>query len=345
VNSLQRTNKVIQQKGEEVDRLPVDLHSFAMAAHISPYNMDEIFNDGKLMAETQLNLWQEVKHDVILLENGVTALAEALGAKVEYYPDAPPEIVEPLLPELAAVKKLAVPDVKTTASLPELLKATKKTKNTVGDKAFVMGRGDQGPFSLAAHLRGIEQFMMDLLDPDKRELLNELIAICTETVKRFACAQIEAGADATSMGDSLAGPELISPKMYREFAREAEIEVISAVQEIGGKISLHICGDCTKILTDMASTGADILEIDEKADLSQAFAATKDKCSLLGPVSPALLKNGSEAEIIATTNEVIAEAKNYNNLIIGPGCALPSDTPLDKIKLFVATAQKSSMQK
>lgn len=340
MNSLLRTTRTIELRGSQVDRIPIDLHSFAMAAHLSSAPMDEIFISGRLMAESQINLWKELQHDVILLENGVAALAGALGARVEFYPDSPPEIVEPLLEDLSEVEKLEVPDVTKDGTLPELLQATRITKERVGSKAFVMGRADQGPFSLAAHLRGIERFMMDLMDPGKKELIARLLEICTETVSRFACAQIRAGADATSMGDSIAGPELISPEMYREFARDYEEEVISAVQEEGGLIALHICGDCSKILDQMALTGADILEIDEKADFPRALKATRGKSCLLGPISPAVLKNGDREEIISKTREVIDSAREQANLIIGPGCALPQDTPLENIKLFVDTARE-----
>ena len=51
----------------------------------------------------------------------------------------------------------------------------------------------------------------------------------------------------TSMGDSTAGPDVISPAMYVNFLPcLIEKQVIEAVHRKGGLISLHICGNANK---------------------------------------------------------------------------------------------------
>ena len=42
------------------------------------------------MAEGHLAAWREFGHDVVLIENGTAALAEALGCEVEYLEDSAP---------------------------------------------------------------------------------------------------------------------------------------------------------------------------------------------------------------------------------------------------------------
>jgi len=43
-----------------------------------------------------------------------------------------------------------------------LLKATRIVSTELGKRVFVIGRADEGPFALAAILRGYEQFMIDV---------------------------------------------------------------------------------------------------------------------------------------------------------------------------------------
>ena len=41
-------------------------------------------------------------------------------------------------------------------------------------------------------------------------------------------------------------------------------------------VSLHICGNATPILADMAASGADVLELDHQVDMAAA-------CRIVGP--------------------------------------------------------------
>ena len=82
MNSLERVRTVLA--GGIPDRVPVDLHNFMMVAEASGRPFPEFFQDGEAMAEGQILAWREFGHDVLLLENGTAALAEACGAAVEY---------------------------------------------------------------------------------------------------------------------------------------------------------------------------------------------------------------------------------------------------------------------
>jgi uroporphyrinogen-III decarboxylase len=54
---------------------------------------------------------------------------------------------------------------------------------------------------------------------------------------------LEAGAHMLSNGDSPAGPEMISPEMYREFAKPYETKMATYTHELGLNYILHICGN------------------------------------------------------------------------------------------------------
>ena len=67
-------------------------------------------------------------------------------------------------------------------------------------------------------LRGYENFMIDIAMGEQPDLINKLLDYCRQTATRFAMAQIEAGAHATSIGESPSGPDVLSPRHYREWA-------------------------------------------------------------------------------------------------------------------------------
>ena len=160
MTSRERTETVLA--GGIPDRVPVDLHNFMMTARASGMPFPEFFQDGAAMAEWQIRAWREFGHDVLLLENGTAALAEACGCQVEYMENSAPVCHGPAIRSLDELDRLIVPDPYTAHPLKENLRATRIVVQEIGDQAFILGRADQGPFSLAAMLLGMEEFLLQL---------------------------------------------------------------------------------------------------------------------------------------------------------------------------------------
>ena len=93
MTSLERVQMVL--KGDIPDQVPICLLSFQNAACFAGFTVQEYCQSGKRMAEAQLAYWEEFRHDIIDIENGVAAMAEAVGCKVEYPENEPPEVENP----------------------------------------------------------------------------------------------------------------------------------------------------------------------------------------------------------------------------------------------------------
>ena len=146
----------------------------------------------------------------------------------------------------------------------------------------------------------------------------------------------------TSMGDSTAGPDVLSPAMYEKFAMPYEKKVIDAVHEAGGMVALHICGNATSIMEQMTSLGADVLEIDQKTDLKKAREITEGKCTILGPISPITLSSGNRDEIqkeVKTCMDIVG-GTTAKRFIFGPGCALGGDTSEESVEWMIRCAME-----
>lgn len=336
MNSYERCMAAIQMK--EVDRMPVDLHNFLMCAEESGMGYDEFVLDGKAMADMQQALQKEYGHDMLLIENGTATLAEALGCGIVYRKAGSPVAHKPALEELENIRERRIPENFLESPM---LKANLKTVELLAEhfnnEVFLMGRGDQGPFSLASQLYGMDRLLMEMMDEEMEDDIFCLLEFCTQACILYHKELLKRGAHCTSMGDSTAGPDVLSPAMYEKFAMPYEKKVIDAVHEAGGLIALHICGNADKIISKMCSLGADILEIDQKTDLTKAVEAARGKCALLGQVSPMLLRSGTEEEIRKAGEEVIAKAggKAQTGFIFGPGCALGGDTPKKNVHALV----------
>lgn len=334
VNSLERVRTVLD--GGIPDCVPVDLHNFMMAGRATGIPFPELWRDGEAMAAAQIEAWRDFGHDVLLVENGTAALAEACGAEVEYPTDNAPVVVGPR----PSLDDLRVPDPHNHAPLGELLKATRLVCEEVGDRACVIGRADQGPFSLATMIMGMVQFLTAVGEGDRQEELDRLLEFSLEVCHRYAVAQMEQGAHLTSIGESIAGPDVCSPADYRRYAWPYEQRLVERLKADGIPVALHICGDATRIVDDMVATGAAVLELDYKIDLARVKDATRGRATILGPIDPSgVLALGTPGDVEAAAAEALEVLAPGGGLILGPGCALPPETPAENVHALIEAAR------
>jgi len=340
MTGLQRCQAVLA--GGLADRVPVVPQTFMFAAATAGIRVGEFARDAAKMVEAQVVSQAKYGYDGCVIDFDDATLAEACGAKVIFRDDDPAIVDEsvPVVKDLRDLDKLRLPDPWKDGRLPIWLEATSLLTERLGDHVFIMGRADQGPFSLACLLRGAEQFMMDLMDENHREPVRQLIDFCRQACTRFALAQKEAGAHATSIGDAFAGPNLISPELYREFALGPERELSESVQAAGIPLSLHICGNTNKIIADMGTTGAKILEVDWALDMAAARAAVPERTVLMGNINPSdPLVLGTPEDVDAAARRVIV-ATGGRGLILSSGCAMGRNTPPENMRALIAAADK-----
>ena len=335
MNSYERCQAAI--KMQQVDRIPVELHNFLMCARASGIPFSEFFLNPEQMVHAQIMMQKTYGYDMLLIENGTATLAQALGCTIVYSKNAAPVACTPALKKLSDIRSCKIPeDFGESPLMKAQLATVKRLQSYYKESVFLIGRGDQGPFSLASQVYGMDRFLEALLDEDEEENVHLLLEYCTNVCIRYHKMLLALGVPMTSMGDSTAGPDVISPAMYEEFAMPYEKKVIQSVHSSGGMISLHICGNATKIIEKMISLGADVLEIDQKTDLRLAYEKSIGKCALMGQIDPVTLKLGSEDEIENSLEQILDNigGRKATGFILGAGCVISPDTPEKNIRLL-----------
>jgi len=337
MTSLERAMAVIE--GRIPDRVPTDLHNFLMAARMASIPLSQCLQSGELMAESHLVAWRYFGHDMILVENGTTAMAQAMGCGVRYTDEAAPRVVDPVLKSLDDVDKLRMPNPECDFPLNEILKAVRILRQEIGDKVFIMGRADQAPMALAGAIRGHQQFFFDLGACEDPAVIHHLLEFCVEATTRYALALKDAGAHGTSLGEF--GSDTISPAMYREYALPYLQRFYSTVRRAGLAATLHQCGNTAAVLPEMVMSGADTLELDPSTDLRAAKEATRGKVCVLGMVDPAnVLHRGTPALVEEKTAEALDILAPGGGFIVGPGCALVPETPVENVAAMIECARR-----
>jgi MtaA/CmuA family methyltransferase len=324
MTSLERTMAVLDQRVP--DRVPVALHNFLMAARMMGVDFGEVMRSGEMLAEAQLAAWREFGHDVIMHENGVCAEAEALGCEILYPCNSAPHVKETILKSLDDVAKLKIPDPEKTFPLNELLKATRLLVKQTKGKVFIMGRADQGPVALALALLGPENLLLAAGDDTLRPRILELVDFTSRMNVVYGEAQRRAGAHGSSIG--AVGNSLISPHMYNELELPGDRRFCDAMRAVGCRSFVHSCGNETRMLLHLISSGADCLELDPLTDPEVCKRTTRGKTSVLGMLDPhGVLRRGDADEVRRHTLDIMRIMAPHGGFLMGPGCSLPPETP------------------
>lgn len=318
-------------KGENLDKVPVC--SVTQTGTVELMEMTGAYwpqanYDAEKMATLALAGYEIAGFENVRCPFCTTVLAETLGCTVaEGSIDIQPYVTDFPYKKKKDVKGITVPDLLLeTRRTSVVLDAVGILKEKVGEDVPVVA-GVVGPAGLASMLAGMRNYLIWFVtNPEVvEELMGVLIDICIE----YANALLERGADAITLIDSEAGPDIIAPEMfqtsvfplYRKFCREVK----------GLKI-LHMCGDATAVLDPLADAGFEGISIEEKVKVSFAKELVSNRVCLIGNVSPSntLLTKGPEDVII----EAVACLKDGID-ILAPGCGLAPHTPLENIKALL----------
>lgn len=320
--------------GQPIDRIPnLNIVMLFAARQIGvPYG--QYVTDYKLLCQGVLECYEKFKLDCLCVISDPMREAEGFGAKVVIPEDDVPFCPEPLLDGVKQIEKLKAIDPASGRRMHDRLLAVQHLKQQAAKRVPVIG-WVEGAVAEACDLMDISEAMMNFYDyPDEME---QLLEVCGEQARRFALAQIEAGADIIGIGDAAAS--LIGPQLYRDFALPHQQKLISAIHQAGARTKLHICGNIAPVLELVAQTGTDILDCDHMVPLEDCARFLPSNMCVCGNYDPVgVLLNSSESDV---KREVEFCARTgIKNYISSAGCEVPKMTPPQNLMAVAQTLEQ-----
>lgn len=204
-------------------------------------------------------------------------------------------------------------------------------KKRLGDSAAVCGKVF-GPWTLAYHLFGVENFLMGTLD-DPAETQAILDRLAPVTVG-FAKAQIDAGADCLLLADH-ATRDLCSPRAYEDFLQALHTRLVA---EIPCPMVLHICGNTSDRVGMIAKTGIAGFHWDTKTGSPKEMRRLAgERIALMGGVGNPTLLGRTPQEVAQQAATAAAGGVD----VVGPECAIPLKTPLANLKAIASIRHRA----
>lgn len=327
----------------KLQRLPTDTLPFMpitmmFAAEQLGVSYRQYVTDHRILVESQLLVSEKFDFDHVSAISDPAREAADCGANVRFFDDQPPALEESsaLLADKSKLESLEIPDpCKPGSRMFDRVQAVALLKEKVKGQKWIEG-WVEGPCAEGADLRGINALMLDFMeDPD---FVHRLFEFSVQMALTFAKTQIDAGCDVLGVGDAAAS--LVGPRIYKNFVYPYEKRLVDGIHELGGRVRLHICGNISKSLTEIGTLGCDQVDLDYMVSVEAARKQMGENQILTTNIDPVqVLRNGTPEQITLGLQKCAQEAGS--NFIVGAGCEVPADTPVENIEAMRAFARKS----
>ncbi|MFA6134122.1 MAG: uroporphyrinogen decarboxylase family protein [Phycisphaerae bacterium] len=315
-------------QGKPRDRVPVTPIFMAWAAHYIGRAYRDFYLDPAVLSEAQQAVTEAFGVDQISAISDPWRETEGYGMKFDYPPEGVGRPLGHVIQEAADAGRLPRLDIATCPRMQHRVQSVAAMSASVGRTHSVLG-WIEGPLAEYVDLRGMQEAMMDLLD--RPEMFMVAARTILANALAFARAQIKAGADMIGVGDAAAS--LVGPELYVRYVLPLQQELIAGIHEAGAAVKLHICGNIRAIISDMARTGAEVIDVDWMVPLDLARAAVGDEVTLCGNFDPsAILLSGSSQQVAQAARHCIE--RGGDRFILMPGCEVPPGTPEANIRAF-----------
>lgn len=314
--------------GKQVDRIPNLNILMAFAAHYAGVPYSEFILNPEKKAHANIKCHTDFGIDAVTVMSDPFVEAEAFGCRVEYPEDDHPHCVEHAIKDYSDVDKLRVREVSECRRMSATVKVIELYKRTFCNEVPIIG-WVEGPIAEFSDIYDINNAMMDLIA--EPEWCEHVMDICTEQAILFAREQIRAGAHIIGIGDAAAS--LIGQKLYADMIFPREKHIVDAIHEAGALCKLHICGNISPILDDIARLRVDVVDIDSMVNFTEADRKLSGISSVNGNLDPVRsVMNGNPQEIRREIDMLIKNTGN-TSMICG-GCEIPKNTPYENLLAF-----------
>ena len=279
-------------RGEKVDFTPIWIMRQA-GRYLPGYqavraNIDflALCKNPELAAKVTLQPVDVLGVDAAILFSDILIPLEPMGMRLEFSEKEGPVLGEPVRSK-SAVDKLIIPDVEE--DLPFVFDTVGILRKELENRVPLIGFSG-APFTLATYM--IEGGSSKNFLHTKRmmfqysSVFGYLMEKITDTVISYLSAQIRAGAQAVQIFDTWAG--VLSPVDYKTFALPHVRKAVSELKKEGVPI-IYFVNNCAGLLKEIRKSGADVIGIDWRIDISDAIKKLGKKMVVQGNLDPCAL--------------------------------------------------------
>jgi uroporphyrinogen decarboxylase len=300
----------------------------------------ELCKNPDAAAEVTVQPVERLGVDAAILFADILLIAEPLGVGLEFAAGEGPVIHRPVR-SAADVDRLAAVDV--DEAVPFVFETARRVVRALGGRVPLIGFAG-APFTVASYMveggpsrdyLTVKGFMH--AEPKAWCRLMEMLSDITA---RYLAGQIAAGAQAVQLFDSWVGA--LSPEDYRVHVQPHVRALIRALP--AGVPVIHFGTGTAGLLPAMREAGGDVIGIDWRIDLDDAWRRVGHDVAVQGNLDPATLL-APVATIRERVQDVLRRAAGRPGHIFNLGHGVHKDTPVDHVKALVDMVHELSARR
>ncbi|HEY3242791.1 MAG TPA: uroporphyrinogen decarboxylase [Phycisphaerae bacterium] len=284
----------------------------------------------ELAAEVTLMPVRRFSLDAAIIFADILLVAEPLGVGLNFTKGEGPVIYRPVrgTAEIEALESVDVAE-----SLGFVFEAVRVTRAALAPDLPLIGFCG-APFTVASYLvqgcgsKHYERTKLLMYEAPAawHKLMEKLVRISID----YLNGQIEAGVQAVQIFDSWVGA--LSPADYRKYVLEHSRTLISSIKS--GVPVIHFGTGTAGLLELLREAGGDVIGVDWRIDLGQAWSRLGDGVGIQGNLDPVVLLGGAE-EIRRQTHSILKAVNNRPGHIFNLGHGILLQTPVESVAALV----------
>jgi len=290
----------------------------------------EICKQPKLAAEVTITAAEKLDVDAAIIFADLLLPFECMGLPFEFLAGEGPVVHHPV----RTVEDIQRLRTDRASELGYVAEAIERVVAHFKDRLGIIGFCG-APFTLASYMiegGGSRNYihtktLMYRQPAAWRMLLDKLVVVLRE----FAAQQVAAGADVIQIFDSWAGA--LSVADYRDFVLPVTKILVREVQALGIPV-IYFGVDTASLLPAMRETGADVLGLDWRIPLDEAWRNLDYAVAVQGNLDPITLF--AEPELIRErVHQILAQAAGRPGHIFNLGHGIVPGTPVENVQKVV----------
>jgi uroporphyrinogen decarboxylase len=291
------------------------------------HSLIEICKTPALAADVTITAAEALGVDAAIIFADLLLPLEVMGLPFHFSAGEGPKIESPVA-NAADVKKLRTD---RAAELDYVSDAVRLVCAHFGSRLPVIGFCG-APFTLASYMiegGGSRNYIQTKkMMYGSAEAWDELMSKLVAVTSHYAAAQVRAGADAIQVFDSWVG--CLSVEDYREYALPRTTELIKKLQQTGVPV-IYFGTDSTALLPAMKETGAEVIGVDWRIPLDDAWRSLGFKGAVQGNLDPVVLFAGRSA-IERRAEDILRRAQGHAGHIFNLGHGILPETPVQNVR-------------
>lgn len=300
----------------------------------------EMCKSPELAAEVTFQPLRRFKLDAAIIFSDILIPLEPMGVAFEFAKGEGPVFHHPVR-EKKQVEQLRV--IEPEADVPFLLEAIRIVRRELEGKTPLIGFSG-APFTLASYMieggHSRNYVLTKSMMYQDRATWDRFMGIICETLIRYLNAQVRAGVQALQIFDSWVG--CLSPADYAEYVLPYSKRIIDGVDQSVPLI--HFATTSSTLLETMKQAGGDVIGVDWRVDLKEAWGRIGHDMAIQGNFDPVLLF-GPVGKIEREVRRILDQAENRPGHIFNLGHGILPNTPVENVAALVEMVHEYSAKK